>query len=1307
LLDVDRAVSDYKHGADLGLDAALEALARIYTGEREYLLAANFLERLCAQSSPEALGDRALQLSEVYIAAMRPDKARACLEHASATALNVGPVRRMLLDLYREGELWEPLARLYGVEALRATDAKERFRLLETAAGVHVERRNDHAAAVPLLEQAVELEPEDAALRLRLADALMQARRPADAATVLRAQLERYGTRRPKERAMVHFALARSLLGMEDRQAALDELVQATRIDPAHPRILHQQARLALDMGDLARAERTYRALLLVLGRHDGADSPSRAEALLDLSIIATRNNDPQRALESVESAFEAAAESAFESLALERGLRALQRHDLLCRALRDRLERIADPSLGASALAELTRLHTEHLGDLREVQGELRQRAELIEAALEKNALGDEQAWIALGRVYEQLGDVAAQSRIGERRVRAWLTGSASINDPEPLYRLAAARIATVATRDEAAQLLARAVAVKPDYERVDALVGSVLETDPEWEPGMQLLEQVARDLGRSDLLARALSRRLSSSKATAQQFDEAVALARKASDPETLERLLNAAVQGKMAERIPRELRVSSELELADILAARGEIDRALYLRESAADFVAPEQRRRLLLDVAKVASDRLQDAQRASVIYERALAESPGDPEVYRPLIDILRRAGDSDRLFVAIARTLDALQPSRERTELQLELSRLALGRGDTGTAADQLRDVLREDPSQSDAALLLSGILERSGRQAELLDLLVTQFEQAQSTRDSEAVRDIGLRIAELCEHQARFEDGLATLATLLEWFPGHPLALRSSVRLAEAVGDLGRAATALESLMLQPNEPDAAQLIERLIWLRERLGDAAGVERAMLHAFEANPTDAGLCDALVARFKARGDLTSAANVLDRAARARPDDLTLALRLVEAYRLSGQLDDALAVIEGLFAFGADSPLLHRERGRILSGLSRHEEALTELEMGDPAQVDGAVALLEGIHLATPNAPAAWQPQLSLREVSLLEQLSELEPARQVLAGLELEYPTHLAVLGAKARLAASSGDLAGAVDAYVGLAEVLEGDELVPLVIELSHACHQLGTPERARSALERAISIDPTHAELRTHLAEIYRATGARSELAQLMLVEARQIEEAPVRQARLMEVAALLAGPDGDAALAEAILEEARLAGPDNLEVVLLLARARAQSGHVDEATSMLNEVVLAQRGRRSKGLARVYQELSQIQLAEGMLTDAFDFLVKAAEIDLRNGALAVSLGKLALEIDERDAAQKAFGRAALMRLIEADADGQEGIGKLDRADANYYLAVFARDAGDLRKARMHITKTLGDNPSHADARQLLAELG
>jgi tetratricopeptide (TPR) repeat protein len=292
-------------------------------------------------------------------------------------------------------------------------------------------------------------------------------------------------------------------------------------------------------------------------------------------------------------------------------------------------------------------------------------------------------------------------------------------------------------------------------------------------------------------------------------------------------------------------------------------------------------------------------------------------------------------------------------------------------------------------------------------------------------------------------------------------------------------------------------------------------------------------------------------------------------------------------------------------------------------------------------------------------------------------------------------------------LAGAVDAYVGLAEVVEGDELIPLVIELGHACEQLGTPERARAALERALSIEPNHVELRSRLTDVYRMLGAKRELSGLRLQDARAIEDPGLRQARLLEVAELLAGPDGDPMAAEAILEEARQLGPDNVEVVILLARARSKAGRVDEAMELLNEVVTAQRGRRTRLLARLYQEISHIQLEEGFLTDALDYLVKAAEIDLRNGGLVMEVGRLALEVDEREIAQKTFGRASLMKLSEGEGEVLEGISRADRAEANYQLALFARETGDLRKARMHITKALGDDPSHPLARALMGEIG
>src|SRR6185436_14803765 len=97
------------------------------------------------------------------------------------------------------------------------------------------------------------------------------------AAAALRAMLAAYGTRRPKERAVVHFELAQVSLARGDRPRALAELDAALKIDPAHPEGLQALARLSFEEGQLDRAARTYRALLLVVKRPRG-DEPGPNE---------------------------------------------------------------------------------------------------------------------------------------------------------------------------------------------------------------------------------------------------------------------------------------------------------------------------------------------------------------------------------------------------------------------------------------------------------------------------------------------------------------------------------------------------------------------------------------------------------------------------------------------------------------------------------------------------------------------------------------------------------------------------------------------------------------------------------------------------------------------------------------------------------------------------------------------------------------------------------------------------------------------------------------------------------------------
>jgi hypothetical protein len=118
-----------------------------------------------------------------------------------------------------------------------------------------------------------------------------------------------------------------------------------------------------MEQGEFDRAERMFRSLMLVVGRDEDPEAPSKAEALLSLSELSVRRGDEARAQELIESAFEASSESGREALALEAALRNRGRHDLLARALHSRLDQVLSPAEAATALADLVVLHAEHLG--------------------------------------------------------------------------------------------------------------------------------------------------------------------------------------------------------------------------------------------------------------------------------------------------------------------------------------------------------------------------------------------------------------------------------------------------------------------------------------------------------------------------------------------------------------------------------------------------------------------------------------------------------------------------------------------------------------------------------------------------------------------------------------------------------------------------------------------------------------------------------------------------------------------------------------------------------------------------------
>ena len=216
-------------------------------------------------------------------------------------------------------------------------------------------------------------------------------------------------------------------------------------------------------------------------------------------------------------------------------------------------------------------------------------------------------------------------------------------------------------------------------------------------------------------------------------------------------------------------------------------------------------------------------------------------------------------------------------------------------------------------------------------------------------------------------------------------------------------------------------------------------------------------------------------------------------------------------------------------------------------------------------------------------------------------------------------------------------------------------------------------------------------------------ELAEILLRDAEQLEGADRRLPLLIDAANLLLDSEGGKDRALEILESARAMAPDNVDLCVSYARALDQSERTDEAVAMLNAIVQAHRGRRVKALAPAYEEISNIQLREGFLSDSLDSLARAFDMDLRNGPLAMRLGRLALETDNREVALRAFRAVSMMRSGDEKSGGASSD---DKCEAYYQLARMAADEGDGRKAKILVSKALAEKSDHAAAATLLAQL-
>ncbi len=310
LRDAGKALATFESvlERDASHHAALEAVARLAEARSSWERAAGALDKLVASES-DAKAGVALALRLANAKEKLGDEGG--VEQALGAALRFEAsnveVRDRLRALYEKNKKWSELAAFLSEDAtlLEGQGAKpaDVVKLLRRAADIHAKQREVPGDAVPLLERAAALAPQDRELLLALCDSYTAASRAKDAADVLERIIASFGGKRTKEIALYHHRLGRALAGLGDQPAALTQYDLAFKVDPGSIGVLRDLSLLSMETGDLDRAQKTFRALLLQ--KLDSNAGITKGEVFFYLGEISMKQGDKTKAIQMLERALE------------------------------------------------------------------------------------------------------------------------------------------------------------------------------------------------------------------------------------------------------------------------------------------------------------------------------------------------------------------------------------------------------------------------------------------------------------------------------------------------------------------------------------------------------------------------------------------------------------------------------------------------------------------------------------------------------------------------------------------------------------------------------------------------------------------------------------------------------------------------------------------------------------------------------------------------------------------------------------------------------------------------------------------
>ncbi|MCA9661138.1 MAG: tetratricopeptide repeat protein [Myxococcales bacterium] len=1397
-----RAIAAYTAVVELAPSSlAIDALARLHLERDEPAEAARWLHRRLDGAAATERVPILLKLARTEIAAENADGAIKTLHAAFGEAPRNAEVRKLLLGLLRDAGDPMALANTLAMAAKHVSDSTTVLAYAREAATLFQDEIGAPELAVPVLERALAIADDDRGLKMMLARGLLSSGRLPEAKSLLSELIESFGRRRSAERAQVHLLLAQVLHADGEIAPAIDQLEAASSMDPGNIAILRTLAELARQSGQLARAERAYRTLLVNLRRADDSALAEigPAEVLLKLGRIAKERGQDDKATELVESAIDALAESDVEAPRLQADLRERREFALLRRVIEARLGHVSNPRHRAEILSELAEV-LEH--DLREPAQALDALLKALEAdpssperhdrardlasrqGLVARYVGQLKSLLAttrrpsdaharfelllrLGEIMErETGDLEAAAdyfeqaeKTGVRQVDAWRAGArvaAARGDNETqlrllnllsemgagedesrvdaLYRVAEIQLADPDNLDEGLDALLKALDDEPRFARAGLILQRASEDGEPSERLLDIYEDVARRSKDKPLLLHALSRRAARSDATPEAAREAADLALDLEKWDEAEALLQRALELAHGQPLTWAL-----LALARRRRAAGDLAGAVRWLGEAAEHTELAELLPLANEIIELALSDDGDPSLAVKLYERFLERDSAERAIWEPLMALYRRLGDIDRLERMVSDIIDGIQEPGDRNLLRRTLAEELIDREErSADVLSLLRDALTEDPKDQGARDLLTRQLESAGDDASLAVLLREQLRAAQAAGDKPAIKLLTIKVANGMR-ESDPEEALAIAHSGLAELPEDPELMGLVLELGKDELTVSERSALMERLLSTAQGELAARTARELHDLRKESGDEEGALEALETGYQLCPGDAALFDILEAHLRETGQVERLAKLLQESAKARdaeaerakllhdaaillrdqqddpaaaalllmdassadPTNAAIKLDLANTLASAGDLQAALDTIaEGIgnSVDLAQEVSFRRCRAGIYNQLGDVNAALKDLEEAysiDPDVV--ADELVETLKVAVTSAEGKPEErELTLRLVDRLLAHGQGTAARELLASwvgrnaADTDAMTHLW------RLDAAQENYESVVNICSKLVIMATGALQAEAGLALADASIHLDRSQAARFGLEYVRSKQPDNQAIRGKLQQLYEQLGAVRELANLLIEDASNLEDADQRLETLRRAADMLLD-HGDRMTLIPVLAEIINLDPNDRESALTLAGVHLQAGNLDDAEAIVDQIIKSMGSRKSPELGQMYYRKALIARAKGDRDAELANLQEALVNDKDNGLLAAELAELAEVLENWDVAMRVLRTITMM---------DNGECPITKAQAYARQARIAHRTGDSKRAIFWARRATQEDPELEEAHSLLRRL-